>query len=288
MTTQHEDFWFLAMADTQFGMFASFAARDAEAIARSKLRGLEPPPEAVSATGIEMECALYEQAIAAANRLRPDFATICGDLINDQGDPEQLEALFSITARLDQSIPMRWVAGNHDCGLTPTHASIADYRQRFGDDNYFFDHKGTRFVVFNSSVWFDPSEVPDELASQEAFLHRALAEGRNNGAAHLVVLHHHPTFVKHSLEADDWMVIPGERRRVLLDILEEYGVSLSISGHLHRNQIARYGDIQLVSTGPVGCPLGADPSGVRVVKVYEDRIEHEYFAMDRIPDSIIL
>lgn len=288
MTTQHEDFWLLAMADTQFGMFEYMAARDAGSLEHSKLRGMEAPPEAAGATGVEMECALYEKAIAAANRLRPDFATICGDLVNDSNDPTQLDALFRVTANLDARIPMRWVAGNHDCGLTPTHQSIEEYRSRFGADNYYFDHKGSRFVVFNSSVWFDPSEVPDELVSQEAFLREALAEGRANGAAHLVVLHHHPLFVKHSLEADDWMVIPGERRRVLLDIFEEYGVSLSISGHLHRNHVARYGDIQLVSTGSVGCPLGNDPSGVRVVKVYRDRIEHEYFAMDRIPETVSL
>ena len=288
MTTQHQDFWFLAMADTQFGMFAGFAAGDAEALERSKLRGIEAPPEAAGATGVEMESALYEKTVAAANRLRPDFATICGDLVDDPDDPAQLEALFRITAKLDGRIPMRWVAGNHDCGATPTNQSIEEYRRRFGDDNYWFDHKGSRFVVFNSSVWFDPSEVPDELASQDDFLRRALAEGRDGGAAHLVVLHHHPIFVKHSLEADDWMVIPGERRRVLLDIFEEYGVSLSISGHLHRNHIAQYGSIQLVSTGSVGCPLGNDPSGVRVVKVYRDRIEHEYFAMDRIPETVSL
>ncbi len=288
MTTQHQDFWFFAMADTQFGMFATFGARGAESIARSKLRGLEAPPEAANTTGIEMECELYGRAVAAANRLGPDFATICGDLVDDPDDPTQLDALFRLTGELDRRIPMRWVAGNHDCGLTPTRQSIDEYRSRFGADNYYFDHKGSRFVVFNSSVWFDPSEVPDELAFQESFLRQAMADARSGGAAHIVALHHHPLFVKHSLEADDWMVIPGERRRILLDIFEEHGVSLSISGHLHRNQIARYGDIQLVSTGPVGCPLGADPSGVRVVKVYQDRIEHEYFAMDRIPEAVRL
>ena len=287
-TTNHQDFWFLAMADTQFGMFANYGARDAEEIARSKLRGLEPPPEAAGATGVEMECALYEQAIAAANRLKPDFATICGDLVDDPDDPAQLEALLRITAKLDAAIPMRWVPGNHDCGATPTPESLETYRARFGDDNYCFDHKGSRFVVLNSSVWFDPSEVPDELAAGEAFARRALAEGRARGAAHLIVLQHHPLFVKHSLEEDDWMVIPGERRRVLLDIFEEYGVSLVISGHLHRNHVARYGDMLLVSTGSVGCPLGADPSGIRIVKVYRNRIAHEYFPIDALPQTVVI
>ena len=61
MTTQHQDFWFLAMADTQFGMFAGFAAGDAEALERSKLRGIEAPPEAAGATGVEMESALVRK-----------------------------------------------------------------------------------------------------------------------------------------------------------------------------------------------------------------------------------
>ncbi len=288
MINRHQDFWFLAMADTQFGAFAYVAALDSASIERRKREGMEPPPEAAGATGVEMESGLYGQAVSAANRLRPDFATICGDLVNDLNDTAQLDALFQITSTLDARIPMRWVAGNADCGVTPTDQAIERYRRVFGDDNYWFDHKGSRFVVFNSTVWFDPSEAPHELAAGEAFLRRALSGGQENGAAHLIVLHHHPLFVKHSLEADDYMVIPGERRRVLLDIFEEYGVSLSISGHLHRNHIARYGDIQLVSTGSVGVPLGVDPSGVRVVKVYRDRIEHEYFAMDRIPDSVTL
>ena len=276
------------MADTQFGMFANFAARSADSIQSSKLRGIEVPPGTAAATGLDMESALYEKAIAAANRLRPDFATICGDLVDDHDDPAQLEALLRITAKLDAAIPMRWVPGNHDCGATPTPQTLEAYRARFGDDAYCFDHKGSRFVVLNSSVWFDPSEAPAELASQQASLRRALAEGRDRGAAHIIVLQHHPLFVKHSLEADDWMVIPGERRRILLDMFEEYGVSLVISGHLHRNHVARYGAMRLVSTGSVGCPLGADPSGVRIVKVYRHRIEHEYFAIDAIPQTVTL
>ena len=123
-------------------------------------------------------------------------------------------------------------------------------------------------MAFNSCVWFDPSEVPEELEAQMAFLREALRGARDQGMTHTVVLDHHPLFVKHSLEEDDWMVIPRERRRVLLDLFEEHEVTMMFSGHLHRNHVAQYGDIQMVTTGPVGCPLGADPSGIRVVKVY--------------------
>ena len=39
----------------------------------------------------------------------------------------------------------------------------------------------------------------------------------------------------------------------------------------------------MVISGPVGFPLADDPSGLRIVKVYDDRVEHEYFGMDDVP-----
>ena len=41
----------------------------------------------------------------------------------------------------------------------------------------------------------------------------------------------------------------------------------------------------MVTSAAVGYPLGDDPSGFRTVRVYEDRIEHEYHALDRVQRS---
>ena len=84
------------------------------------------------------------------------------------------------------------------------------------------------------------------------------------------------------------MVIPKERRRVLLELFKAHGVAAVFAGHWHRNNYASDGDLQMVTSGPVGYPLGDDPSGLRVVKVFEDRIEHEYFGLDAIPEAIDL
>ncbi len=46
--------------------------------------------------------------------------------------------------------------------------------------------------------------------------------------------------------------------------------------------------LEMVTTGPVGKPLGDDPSGLRVVKVFSDRIEHRYYGLDDVPPSITL
>jgi hypothetical protein len=44
----------------------------------------------------------------------------------------------------------------------------------------------------------------------------------------------------------------------------------------------------MITTSAVGQPLGSDPSGLRVVKVFEERIEHAYYGLDEVPDSVSL
>src|ERR687887_66669 len=85
------DFFFLQMSDTQFGMYTK--DRD-----------------------FAQESANYEFAIATANRLKPRFVIVCGDLVNKPGDLPQIEEYRRISARLDKSIRLYHVAGNHDVG----------------------------------------------------------------------------------------------------------------------------------------------------------------------------
>ena len=60
------------------------------------------------------------------------------------------------------------------------------------------------------------------------------------------------------------------------------------SGHYHRNALARDGDIEAVTTGPVGRPSGGDKSGMRIVIVREDRIEHRYYQFGELPNQVDL
>ena len=60
------------------------------------------------------------------------------------------------------------------------------------------------------------------------------------------------------------------------------------AGHYHRNAYGLAGDMEMVTTGPVGRPLGEDRSGFRIVSVYETKIEHKYWAMDEVPETINL
>jgi predicted phosphodiesterase len=276
------------MADPQFGMFAFFSELTDEEIEERRSRQLFVRKAPKKITGFADESRLYTQAIEATNRMKPAFVAMCGDMVHDSSDQSQLDELFRITDMLDDDIPMYWVSGNHDVGEAPTSESLALYRERFGPDNFSFDHDGCHFTVINSSVCYNPKNVPDEWEGVVQFLKDDLGKARTGGCNNIILLVHYPLFLVDADEDDNYFVIPRERRRVILDILHEHDASAVFAGHWHRNNYAEDGDLQMVVTGAIGYPLGADPSGLRVVKVDGEAVTHKYYAMDDLPDSIDL
>ena len=47
-------------------------------------------------------------------------------------------------------------------------------------------------------------------------------------------------------------------------------------------------DMECVVTTAVGCQIGNDPHGMRIVKVHKDKIMHEYHALDKFPKKVDL
>ena len=276
------NFFFIQMSDTQLGMAATFGGHNNPKRAEMLARGLHPPLFAET-SGFAFETERYEKAVAAANRLKPAFVVITGDLVQDPGDPDQLAEFRRITAMLDPGIPIHLAPGNCDVGTAPTAESLALYRERFGADNYSFDHAGFHFVVFDTGIAFDPSCAPGEWDAQLDFLRTDLdsAKGRR-----IVAFGHHPLFGSRPDDPDSPMVIPNQRRRILLDLFAEYGVEAMFAGHWHQNAGGRAGDFRMTISGPVGVPLGADPSGIRIVKVLDSSLDDAYHDLDAIPTAI--
>jgi hypothetical protein len=71
-------------------------------------------------------------------------------------------------------------------------------------------------------------------------------------------------------------------------LFQEFGVKHLFSGHYHRKAVARAGDLEAVTTGPVGKPLGDGKSGLRVVIVRGDQVEHRFYEFGELPDRIDL
>src|ERR1022692_5167849 len=88
--------------------------------------------------GFDHETANFEFAIATANRLKPAFVVVTGDLINKPGNAAQAAAYRRIAAKLNPKIKLFSVPGNHDVGNDPTTESLAQYREQFGADYYSF------------------------------------------------------------------------------------------------------------------------------------------------------
>jgi 3',5'-cyclic AMP phosphodiesterase CpdA len=258
-------FFFAQLADTQFGMFDGNERW-------------------------EKETERFTRAVQHINRLKPRFVIVCGDLVNEtpggQYHEPQVAEFQRIARQIDPSIPLICVCGNHDVGNRPTAASLATYRREFGDDWFSFEVAGIYGLVLNSSLYWDPSGAEAEQARQEAWFAAELQRARASGARHILVFQHHPWFLNKPDDPDQYFTIPRVRREPALALMRKAGVRAVLAGHYHRNALGRDGDMEMITTSAVGKPLGKDPSGFRIVKVYEDRIEHRYYGLDEVPERI--
>lgn len=253
--------YFFQMSDPQFGMFTDNH-------------------------GFEKETQNFEKAIEAANRLHPSFVIVCGDLVNRTGDTAQIAEYKRIAAKLDPSITLYNVAGNHDVGNAPTASSLADYRKNFGPDYYTFQQGNLYGIVLNSSLVFDSSKAPKEAAKQDAWLHATLEGTRKLKNKNIAVFEHIPWFINQPDEKNGYFNIPIETRKAYIDLLKKYGVKYVFAGHLHKNATGTDGNLTIVTTGPIGKPLGTDSSGFRIVTVNGHEFNYPYYSLDSIPDRI--
>ncbi len=258
-----EPFFFIQLSDPQLGMFTE--NRD-----------------------FAQDAANFEFAVTAVNRLRPAFVVITGDLVHKPGDSAQITEYRRIVAKIDPAIPVYNVAGNHDVQNVPTPASVADYVKIFGPDRYTFTHRSVTGIVLNSSVIHSPQESPQQLAEQEQWLRTELTKAKTAGTRHIVVFQHHPWFIASAAEPDQYFNIPLARRSAYMALFREFGVRYLFCGHYHRNAEARDGEIQNITSGPVGKPLGGGKSGIRVAIVRDAVIDHRYYELGELPVKIEL
>ena len=253
---------FITMSDPQFGMFTKDVS-------------------------FEHETVNFDFAIATANRLKPAFIVITGDLINKGGDAAQAAEYRRISSKLDPTIRLFSLPGNHDVGNEPTPESLAIYRERFGPDYYTFRVGDIAGIVVNSSLLKAPAKVPAEAAKMENWLKTELAKARTDGVKNIIVFQHIPPFVKEPNEPEVYDNLPLETRARYLKILHEFGVRQIFAGHLHTTSEARDGDLSVSINGPVGMPLKGGKSGLRIVSVTSAGITHRYYDFGDVPESLV-
>lgn len=256
-TNSSKPFFFIQITDPQFGFFEGNK-------------------------NFAKETELYERAVKAINKLSPDFVVITGDLVHDRKDQGQIKEFKRITGEINSKIPVHYTPGNHDIGNTPLQADIDEFVSEYGSDKFSFTHKKSAFIGFNSCII--KANTPDLEQAQLDWLKKELA--KNKKAKHIILFCHHPFFVKTFDEEEFYFNIPFEKRSKYISLFLENKVDAIIAGHLHNNATTKYKNLEVITTSAVGKPLAEVPSGFRVVKVYPDRIETNYYSLDEIPAKI--
>ncbi len=240
---------------------------------------------------------LWKKAIESVNRLKPSFAVVGGDLINNNGksnnhdfskDIAMAQAYLEVAKTIDPEIPLYNAAGNHDVCNEPTHETLQWHQQRFGELWYSFRCRHGLFIVLESDILKNPQNAPDMKEKQMARLKEMLQNSDHSDIHQKIVFMHHPMCLNSVNEKDGYFNMPKGIRDELLKLFHSHNVTAVFSGHYHRNAYVKDGDLELVTSASCGKALGKDPVGMRIVKVYPDRIEHKYYSYMNLPARIIV
>ncbi|GFT07137.1 hypothetical protein NPIL_178771 [Nephila pilipes] len=273
--TWNGPFYFIQGADTQLGLIENYIEK-------------KPNP------GWEKEIKLTKAAIEAINAMnpRPRFFVVCGDLIDAFPGTSlrypQEKDFVRLFKELHPDIPLVCVCGNHDVGDTPTHESVQMYKNRFGDDYFTFYCGGVMFIVINSQFFKDISQVKDLACEHEKWLDDQLEEAKSGKYKHVVVFQHIPLFVNNSDEKNSFFNIETKIREKLLQKFLDANIRAVFCGHWHGNAGGFFKDLEVVVTSAVGGQLRGDKSGFRVVKLDDNSIKHNYYALEDVPKNISL
>ncbi|XP_045675622.1 serine/threonine-protein phosphatase CPPED1 isoform X1 [Phyllostomus hastatus] len=268
-------FYFIQGADPQFGLMKAWATGDCDN----------------GGDEWEQEIRLTKQAIQAINKMnpRPRFFVVCGDLIHAMpGAPwrkEQTEDLQRVLRNVGSEIPLVLVSGNHDVGNTPTPETVAEFQQTWGDDYFSFWVGGVLFLVLNSQLLYDASRCPALKQAQDQWLDQQLSTARQQKCQHVIIFQHIPLFLKSIDEDDNYFNLPKTLRKEMADKFAKAGVKAVFSGHYHRNAGGTYQNLDMVVSSAIGCQLGKDTHGLRVVVVTAEKIVHRYYSLDELSEN---
>lgn len=233
------------------------------------------------------ELATFGQAVADVNKLKPAFVLISGDAVNKPHDPTQIRAFWRVAHEINQDIPLHIVPGNHDVAAG-TAADVDSYKKLFGSDHYCFSVNGSVFIVVDSGIFGKDGDATTRVA-QRSWFEGELKAARAKRPAHIFVCDHHPWFLKTRDEADRYQDVPIAYRLDYLDLMRKYGVEYALAGHLHYDLVVKDGDLTIVAGGPISKSVAKTPVlGLRIWKVYQDRVETEFYPLDKVPASVKL
>jgi len=232
----------------------------------------------------------WDKAIGFANKLKPDFVVVCGDLVNHWDDEKEIAAYLEVAAKLNKDIPLHNVCGNHDYKISEPE-SLGFYQTKFGAPWYSFVHKNNLFVVFESTMVKYGDENDNIYKWQMRWLEETLKQAQGKNYDNITVYTHYPLALKKADEPDEYFNLPKTRRMKLIEMFHKYNVKAVFSGHFHHNTYVRDGELELITTNSSGIALKqmgeeAQPIGFRIVKMSPVGLEHKYYSYEDLPEKL--
>ncbi|WP_350279804.1 phosphodiester glycosidase family protein [Kribbella sp. HUAS MG21] len=132
---------------------------------------------------------LVQQArrtIREALAQHPDFLVINGDFVDRAFGPDIALAKQILDEEVGGKVPLHYVPGNHE---TYGPGDLSEWKKVFGDATSTFDHKGTRFVLRDSSLGSLRAGGFEQILDLRKQLDDA---ARNKDIRNVVVMAHHP------------------------------------------------------------------------------------------------
>lgn len=156
------------------------------------------------------------------------------------------------------------------------------------------------FIVINSQYFFDSSKSEDLSKEHEDWLERTLEKAQQDNIrlmriffdknvisidfSRIIVFQHVPWFLKTFDEpSDGYFNLTEEVRNKWLPKMKARGVVAVFCGHYHKNAGGVYDGVPVVVTSAIGGQLGDDKSGARIVKISENSVQHDYYAIEDLP-----
>ena len=278
MTTSK--FFFIQMADPQFGLFSHFSGKNDLDIKNLQKRDIfiKKTPKIYD---LNNEIQLLRSSIEIINKLNPKFVVICGDMINNLDNNEQISTFRKEISKINNHIKVYYVPGNHDITYDykqPTIQSIKEYKNIFGKDYYSFEIGKIRFITINSTIFKSTETLKSYAIEQLNFIEKEsnLAKKYNQK---IIIFSHHPLFISNINEENNGWSVNKDFRKKIINSTKSKGLIANFAGHMHRNNIAFFDDLEIITTGPVGLyhgPYGEGVSGIRKVDINNINISHLY------------
>jgi len=204
---------------------------------------------------------------------KPAFLIHTGDMVEKRSELafQGVKASFSLF-----ELPVYTVVGNHDIGqgVNPPMALEKElYRKFFGELSYSFDYNGYHCIILDTTI--DTTGTSRTRKSETHVTQQAIDWLKNDLAnlgekTPIILFTHYPLYDK---EHGFYFADNGDE---VLELLREYNLKASFSGHTHRQIDSKLDGIDFYITPNIACHATGMSNAqgyYRIVKVYPNHIE---------------